>query len=515
MRQIDFFDQGVVIAPEARCLVGPDLTFSFRQAHALSCRVANGLRAADIASAAVLSANDVMGFACILGIFRAETLSLALNARAALKDNAEHLRLGNGELLFYHSDFEAEAQRLRELTPSLKFCVCIDRAGALGPSLSDWIADQSESPPEWLPDDRDRTYRITLTGGTTGTPKGVMHAHLQAEVNTAAFLASFHYSDIQPRYLLAAPMTHAAGLVSFHVLALGGSVHFMSKVDPLSMLQTIERERITTTVLPPTVLYGLLAHPQVREFNFTSLRYLLIGTAPLSAEKLREAVEVFGPVLGQLYGQSECPMATYLSPQVVAEAVANSEHAGRLLSCGRPLPLTLMAIMDDDGRLLPDGERGEIVMRSNQVMRGFVDNPGATADCSAFGWHHTSDIGYRDADGFYYIVDRKRDLIISGGFNVYPSEVEQVIWSHPAVQDCAVIGVPDERWGEAVKAVVLLKPGVQVNEEDLIALCKSRVGSLKAPKTVEFWPELPRSAVGKVLKRSIRERYWAGIDRKI
>jgi acyl-CoA synthetase (AMP-forming)/AMP-acid ligase II len=208
-------------------------------------------------------------------------------------------------------------------------------------------------------------------------------------------------------------------------------------------------------------------------------------------------------------------MATYLSPQVVADAVANSERAGRLLSCGRPLPLTLMAIMDDDGRLLSDGERGEIVMRSNQVMRGFVDNPGATADCSAFDWHHTSDIGYRDADGFYYIVDRKRDLIISGGFNVYPSEVEQVIWSHPAVQDCAVIGVPDERWGEAVKAVVLLKPGVQVSEADLIALCKSRVGSLKAPKTVEFWPELPRSAVGKVLKRSIRERYWAGIDRKI
>jgi acyl-CoA synthetase (AMP-forming)/AMP-acid ligase II len=171
--------------------------------------------------------------------------------------------------------------------------------------------------------------------------------------------------------------------------------------------------------------------------------------------------------------------------------------------------------MDDHGRLLPDGEHGEIVMRSNQVMRGYLDNPEATAECSTFGWHHTSDIGYRDAAGLYYIVDRKRDLIISGGFNVYPSEVEQVIWSHPAVQDCAVIGVPDERWGEAVKAVVLLKPGLHVSEEALIALCKAKVGSVKAPKTVEFWPELPRSAVGKVLKRSIRERYWAGIDRKI
>jgi len=514
MRQIDFFDQGFVIGPEAQCLVGPDLTLSFRQAHGLSCQIANALRDSNVVSAGVLSANDVMGFACILGIFRAETLSLALNARAALKDNAEHLRLGKAELLFYHSDFEVEAQRLRDLTPSLKFCVCIDRAGALGSSLSDWIAGKPEIPPEWLRDDCDRIYRITLTGGTTGTPKGVMHAHLQAEVNTAAFLAAFHY-DIEPHYLMAAPMTHAAGLASFHVLALGGSVHFIAKSDPLSMLQTIERQRITTTVLPPTVLYSLLANPQVRGFDCTSLRYMLIGTAPLSAEKLREAVDVFGPVLGQLYGQSECPMATFLSPQTVADAVANPEHARRLLSCGRPLPLTLMAIMDDNGRLLPDDEHGEIVMRSNQVMRGFVDNPEATAECSAFGWHHTSDIGYRDASGFYYIVDRKRDLIISGGFNVYPSEVEQVIWSHPAVQDCAVIGVPDERWGEAVKAVVLLKPGGQVSEEELIALCKSTVGSVKAPKSVEFWPELPRSAVGKVLKRTIRERYWAGSDRKI
>jgi acyl-CoA synthetase (AMP-forming)/AMP-acid ligase II len=514
MRQIDFFDQGVVLAPDAPCLVGPDLTLSFKQAHALSCQVANALRAAGTKSAAVLSANGVMGFACILGIFRAETLSLALNARAALKDNAAHLRFGAGELLFYHSDFEAEARQLRELTPSLKTCICIDRTGALGPALTDWIAGQPDTPPDWLPDDRDRIYRITLTGGTTGTPKGVLHAHVQAEVNTAAFLAALKY-DIEPRYLLAAPMTHAAGLVGFHVLALGGAVHFMAKADPLSMLQAIEREHITTTVLPPTVLYSLLAHPQVRSFDVASLRYMLVGTAPVSADKLREAVDVFGPALGQIYGQSECPMAAYLSPQIIAEAVANPAHAQRLLSCGRPLPLTLMAIMDDYGRLLPDGEHGEIVMRSNQVMRGYLDNPEATAECSTFGWHHTSDIGYRDAAGLYYIVDRKRDLIISGGFNVYPSEVEQVIWSHPAVQDCAVIGVPDERWGEAVKAVVLLKPGLLVSEEALIAMCKAKVGSVKAPKTVEFWPELPRSAVGKVLKRSIRERYWTGIDRKI
>jgi acyl-CoA synthetase (AMP-forming)/AMP-acid ligase II len=514
MRQIDFFDQGVTLSPDSPCLVGPEITLTFRQTYALSCRIAHALRNGNFKAAAVLSANEVMGFNCILGIFRSEVLSLALNARTSHKDNAAHLAYGAAEILFYHSDFESEVKELKNSTPTLRLCICIDKDGSLGPHLMSWIAGQPETPPPLLSDDANRIYRITLTGGTTGTPKGVLHAHLQAEVNTAAFLCALKY-DIPPKYLMAAPMTHAAGLVSFHVLALGGSVHFMAKANAPAILEMIEQQRITTTVLPPTVLYAMLAQPDVRNFNFGSLRYILVGTAPVSAEKLREGVSVFGPAIGQIYGQSECPMAAYLSPQTIAHAVMQTEHAQRLLSCGRPLPLTLMAIMDQQGNLLADGEHGEIVMRSNQVMRGYLDSTEATADCSKFGWHHTSDIGYRDKDGFYYIVDRMRDLIISGGFNVYPSEVEQVIWSHPAVLDCAVIGVPDERWGEAVKAVVLLKPGESASEEELIALCKLKVGSVKSPKTVEFWPELPRSAVGKVLKRSIRERFWVGIDRKI
>ena len=514
MRQIDFFDQGVMRAADAPCLVAPHRSMTFAEVRDLSYRIANTLLAEGVTAAATLSPNDPMGFAAILGIFRAEVLSLALNARAALKDNATHLRFGRGQLLFFHSELEAEARALKDEVDSVRHLVCIDRESPLGPSLTAWIAGQAATMPRLLEADPHRIYRVTLTGGTTGTPKGVLHAHLQAEVNTAAFLATLHY-DIPPRYLMAAPMTHAAGLVSFHVLALGGAVHFMPKADPLSMLATIAKERITTTVLPPTVLYNLLVHPRVREFDYAALRYLLVGTAPVSADKMREAVAVFGPVLGQIYGQSECPMAALLPPDIVAEAATDEARAHRLLACGRPLPLTMMAVMDADGRLLADGETGEIVMRSNQVMVGYLDNPEANAEASAHGWHHTSDIGYRDADGFYYIIDRKRDLIISGGFNVYPSEVEQVIWGHPAVEDCAVIGVPDEKWGEAVKAVVLLKPGQSVAADELIALCKAKVGSVKAPKTVEFWDELPRSPLGKVLKRAIRNRFWAGSARQI
>ena len=172
-------------------------------------------------------------------------------------------------------------------------------------------------------------------------------------------------------------------------------------------------------------------------------------------------------------------------------------------------------VMDDEGNLLPRGERGEIVVRGGLVMAGYYNNAAATEEASRFGWHHTGDIGVIDEDGFVYIVDRKRDMIISGGFNVFPSEVEQVLWGHPAVQDCAVIGVPDTKWGEQVKAVIELKPGARATAEELIALCKEKLGGVKAPKSIDFSPGLPRSPVGKVLKKVLREPYWQGQERKV
>jgi acyl-CoA synthetase (AMP-forming)/AMP-acid ligase II len=235
----------------------------------------------------------------------------------------------------------------------------------------------------------------------------------------------------------------------------------------------------------------------------------------MSVDKLVEAIRVFGPVLTQTYGQAEaCMICTFFSPaDHVAALESNKRH--RLASCGRASPLMRLEVMDDDGKILPRGERGEIVVRGGLVMAGYYNNEAATREASTFGWHHTGDIGVIDEDGFVYIVDRKKDMIISGGFNVFPSEVEQVLWSHPAVQDCAVIGVPDDKWGEAVKAVVELKPGVTATEDELIHLAKDKLGGVKAPKSVDFIAALPRSPVGKVLKKTLREPYWAGRERKI
>jgi acyl-CoA synthetase (AMP-forming)/AMP-acid ligase II len=212
-----------------------------------------------------------------------------------------------------------------------------------------------------------------------------------------------------------------------------------------------------------------------------------------------------------MYGQTECGMPlTYLSPAEITDAIENPAHAARLKSVGRATTHSTLAIMDEDGGFVPDGTVGEIVVRGPSVMHRYIDDPAATEEIKRFGWQHTGDLGSRDADGYFYVSDRKRDLIISGGFNVFPLDIEQVLNRHPAVQDCAVIGVPDEKWGEAVKAVVELAPGARASEAELIALCKDALGHVIAPKSVEFVAELPRSAVGKVLKRELRERYWKG-----
>jgi acyl-CoA synthetase (AMP-forming)/AMP-acid ligase II len=281
------------------------------------------------------------------------------------------------------------------------------------------------------------------------------------------------------------------------------------------MMRCIQEHRVTTLFLPPTAIYSMLAHPRVREFDYSSLKHFVYAAAPMSAEKLKECLAIFGPVMAQTFGQAESPMlCTFLSPQqhlVIGDPVRER----RLMSCGQPTLFTQVEIMDDEGKLLGPEERGEIVTRGNLVMKGYFKNLQATEEASRFGWHHTGDIGLKDADGFVYIVDRKRDMIISGGFNLYPSEIEQVIWGHPAVQDCAVIGIPDEKWGEAVKAIVELKEGQHASAETIMAFCRERLGGMKTPKSVEIWPSLPRSPVGKVLKRDIREKFWAGSARRV
>lgn len=512
MRLIEFFDRGCALAPDATAFCGEGGTYTYREAAALTHSLALAMRARgadETTSVAILTPNDVRGLICLLGIHRLGGVYARLNFRAAREENAHILRRSRATWLFFHSAAAEQVAALRDTAPDLEHFVCIDSNTAGYMSLADLVAGHEGCAP-LLDHAPGHVAMLASTGGTTGQPKLVMLTDLNFETAVAAQLASIPFAG-RPTYLIASAMTHAASTIAYALWSQGARLIVHSSFNALEVLRTIEHERVTHLYLPPTAIYTLLAHPEVRKFDYSSLRYFIYGAAPISAAKLALAMEVFGPVMTQFYGQAECPMfITVLTPQDHAQASGK-----RLLSCGRSTPFCSVAVMDDHGNLLPPGQSGEIVARGNLVMKGYFDDPLATREASAHGWHHTGDIGYFDDEGFLYLIDRKKDLIISGGFNVFPGEVEQALSSHPAVEDCAVVGAPHEKWGEEVRAVVQLRAGASVTAEELIAHCKERVGSIKAPKTVEFWPSLPKSAAGKVLRREIRNKFWQGRDRII
>jgi acyl-CoA synthetase (AMP-forming)/AMP-acid ligase II len=517
MLYIDYFDKGAELAPERDVLHDCERGWTYREIQDLSCRIANGLITNGLGPSAAIATyapNHPMGFASQLGIMRAGMVWVPINARNSLYDNIEVMKFLEVEFLFFHSSIEKDIAALREQAPGIKGFICIDRPAAGVPSLAEWASRHGERKQyfEKRPDD---VVSMPTTSGTTGRPKGVMLTNENWEAMIAAYQIVMRH-DGPPVHIVAAPLTHAAGYLSSTMLSLGGTNVILPRPDPLLIMEAIEKHRGTALFLPPTLIYSMMAHPRVREFDYSSLRFFLYGGAPMSVQKLREATEIFGPVMAQTYGQTEAPMtATLFTPKDHSEALQNPDLARRLWSAGRPGPLCQTTIMDDAGNLLGPEEKGEVVCRGSMVMKGYFKNPEATAEVSTNGWHRTGDIGVKDADGFVYIVDRKKDMIVTGGFNVYPTEVEQMIWTHPSIQDCAVIGVPDEKWGEAVKAIVELKPEMELDIDALILLCKERLGSVKAPKSIEVWDALPRSAVGKVLKREIRQKFWEGRERII
>lgn len=417
--------------------------------------------------------------------------------------------------MFFQEAFGPQIAALRERLSKVRRWICIDGSYPGADSLEPWAAQSPSTRPE-VACDMDDVVMLSPTGGTTGMPKGVMNTHRSAQTFIAHFINSISYGgDEFPVNLAAAPMTHSAGLLAVPCTARGGTVVVLGKPDPALLLGAIARHKVTEFFLPPTVIYKLLDIPGIEKIDFSSLRYFLYGAAPMSVEKLKRAIEVFGPVMTGGYGQTECPASiSFLTPaeHFVAGRIAGDQ---RLSSVGRPNPLVRVEILNDSNELLAQGETGEICVRGDLVMKGYYKAPEKTAEAIVDGWLHTGDVGYLDAEGYLHITDRKKDMIISGGFNVYPSEVEQVIWAHPAVQDCAVIGVPDDKWGESVKAVVELSPGQAVGADELMALCREKLGPVKSPKTVDFTAALPRSAAGKVLKKDLRAPYWANAQRAI
>jgi acyl-CoA synthetase (AMP-forming)/AMP-acid ligase II len=527
---IDFFDRGWQINPHGVAYHMDGTDFTFTEIGELSCRIANALLAAGFkkeTKGAVWSLNHTRSWTCTLSLFRAGLAWIPVNPRSPLEENNFILESFDAEVIFFTKYFSESALSLKDKLPKVKLWICIDDAVEGAISLEDFIKNQPSTPPEIIyePDD---VVAVMPTGGTTGKIKGVMNTNRSVSTFCMNFLTAIFYpNDEYPVNLAAAPMTHTAGALSLPCSARGGKVVIITKPEPKAVFEAIAKQRVTEFFLPPTVIYRLLDElPPIKMFlgkllkriDFSSVKYLCYGAAPMSVEKLKKALKMFGPIMVGGYGQTEAPagISTFRPEEHfqggIGKVLANDS---RLASVGRPQMLTKVEIMDENNNILPTGQTGEICVRGDILMKGYYKDPEKTAETIIDGWLHTGDIGRMDEEGYIYITDRKKDMIISGGFNIYPQEVEQVLWGHPAISDCAVIGVPDEKWGEAVKAVVELKPGKSVTPEELIALCKEKLGSVKAPKTVDITSALPRSTNGKVLKKDLRAEYWKGITRNI
>ena len=519
MRIIDHFDNGAAYYPANTAFIdldGGGEATTYEAALAASHRIAAAIRAHGYQKGAhigVLAPNSTLAFLAMLGLMRAEGVWLPINPRNAVPINADLFQRFDGELMFFHSSYADEAEQIMTAVPEIREAVCLDATTPTRPSLEQWLegCQATHEIGEEQPDD---IFAIVPTGGTTGKSKGVMQSHRSIEAMFSNFYAHFRYHD-DTRHLVVAPMTHSSGILGALHFARGGTNVIMSKANPQLIAEAMEENGITHVFLPPTILYMLLELPGVDLRDYSALQHFFVGAAPTSFDKLKRAVEVFGPVMTEAFGQAEAPASiTAKAPWDYLDAEGNVIEA-RLQSIGRPCVHNLVALLDVDGYQVPRGEAGEICVRGAVVTPGYYKDPEATAETRKFGWHHTGDVGVMDGEGFITVVDRKKDMIITGGFNVYPNEVEQVLSSHAAVQDCAVIGVPDGKWGEAIKAVVQLKSASRASAEELTALVKARLGGMKAPKSIDFVEELPRSPAGKVLKAELRKPYWQGQMRSV
>jgi fatty-acyl-CoA synthase len=505
-----YLDKGASLDPDAPCLTLDGVSLSYGGVVELTHAVARALRRSGIApgdKVGILSANDPTAFACVFGIARAGAVWCPINPRNAAGENTDLLHLFDCSALIFQPAFDELVAQIAPKLPKLTTLVRLGASSDLAPGFRAWLdAARADPPAEAAPPDD--VVALVGTGGTTGRPKGVMLTDRNLEAMSAITLMSYPFQG-RPVYLAQAPLTHAAGVLCFPILACGGEVVIMAKPDVGRFLELIERHRVTHTFLPPTLIYMVLGHPALDRTDLSSLQCFWYGAAPMSTARLAEALDRIGP-MAQLFGQSEAPMMISTMSPAEHRLPDGTVHTARLSSAGRPAPLVTVAILDPQGRPVPRGARGEICVRGSLVMAGYYRDPEATAQASAHGWHHTGDIGFLDAEGYLHIVDRAKDMVITGGFNVYSAEVEQALMAHAAIRDCAVVGLPDDKWGERVTAVVQLQPGAELDTDELITFVKQRIGSVKAPKQIEIWPELPRSTIGKVLKADIRAALAAG-----
>ncbi len=447
-------------------------------------------------------------------LIKAGLVRVPINPRLAPPEIAYIVEDSGMAALIYGGEFAEVIERIRSQATPVRHLVAVDDApaGFLG-----WneIVAAGDPEPSHVATEMEDPYMILYTSGTTGRPKGAMTTVRSRWVSTFTVYANEDFVHSTDVMLHVASLAHGSGTKVFTHYVKGATNVFLPEFSMASYCEAIERHRVTTTWLVPTLIGRLLDFPDRSQYDLSSLRTIVYAGAPMPAERLREAIETFGPVFVQVYGLSEAPQPATALAKEDHVVDGTPEQMGRLASAGRPCIGVDVRVVNETGDEVAAGEIGEVLIRGDHVMASYWNQPEATAEVLRDGWFSTGDLATIDAGGYLFIVDRKKDMIISGGYNVYPREVEEVLYRHPAVAECAVIGVPDREWGERVTAVVAFKPDRAASPKELTEHCRGLLASYKLPRAVELVDELPKSPAGKILKKKLREPHWRDRERQV
>lgn len=518
MRLHDLFDFQAREHPDVDFAVLGDRHMTFREAAAEINRLANAMVGSGLEPGdriALLSKNSIEYAIVFYAASKAGIVPVPLNYRLAAPEWVYIINDAGAKTLIASAAYVSIADAFRHELESVKQFVAIDADGAEGwEDYRNLLGKASTSPPDrWVVDEHD-VYQM-YTSGTTGHPKGAVLTH-SAVTSQLAQILPLYRGNPGERVLVVAPMYHAAAAITaFLTVSQGSTMYIQEDFNPLEVVRALSEEQIANATLVPAMIQACLVFvPDIADRNYETLKRITYGASPIAEETLRRAAQAFRCEFYQGYGMTETTaVVSYLLGPDHERAL--KDRPDLLLSAGRPIPGTEIRIVDEDDKPVANGEIGEIIARGPQMMRGYWNLPDESAAALRGGWMHTGDAGVMDDDGYVYIQDRVKDMIVSGGENIYPRVIEDVLFKHPAVADAAVIGVPHEQWGETVKAIVVVKDGMEATDEEIIEFCRDKLGGYERPRSVDFVKTLPRNPTGKVLKRQLREPYWAGQKRRV